>query len=76
VEKIPEPPATTKGLRAAWDGFVRTASVLGVILVHVLLYGLFFVPVIVAVIIYRRRTRSTVDTGRDTEPPGETEDDS
>ncbi len=72
-EKMPQPILTARGLRAAWAGFVRVASVLGMILVRVLLYGLFFVPLIVAVVIWRRR-RSIVDTAREGEPPAQTED--
>ncbi len=75
LEKMPQPILTARGLRAAWAGFVRVASVLGMIIVPVLLYGLFFVPLIVAVVIWRRR-RSTVDTVREGEPPAQTEDNS
>ncbi len=74
LEKTPQPILTARGLPAAWAGFVRAASVLGVILVRVLLYGLFFVPLIVAVVIWRRRRRSIVDAAREGEPPAQTED--
>ena len=76
LEKMPQPILTARGLRAAWPGFVRVASVLGMILVHVLLYGLFFVPLIVAVVIWRWRRCSIVDTIREGEPPAQTEDNS
>ncbi len=55
VEKTPEVSEALSGVRGAWRSFTRAVAKVGVALVWVGLYGLFFVPMIVAVIIYWRR---------------------
>ncbi len=56
VEKTPRAPLG-KSLRAAWESFVYAIARVGVVLAWILLYGLFLVPVIAAVVIYRRWRR-------------------
>jgi len=56
LEKSPTSTAMT-GVAAAFHSFLRPAVVVGTALVWVLLYGLFAVPVVAGVVLYRRRRR-------------------
>lgn len=58
IERAPQAAVSAGQIGRAWHSFTRTATKLGVALVWVGLYGLFLLPVIVGVVIYRRRRRA------------------
>ena len=57
LERGATAPAAAGGLTAAWQSFLRAATTVGVALVWVGLYGLLAVPLLVGVVLWRRRKR-------------------
>ena len=55
LERAATTPAAARGLAAAWHSFLRTATVVGVALVWVGLYGLLAMPLLVGVAVWRKR---------------------